>query len=242
MKKLFLILPFLFLGCGSGINYSETQVINGVETSSYPAVTSLKLFHSNGSRGLCTGTFIKSNLILTAAHCVDGVKGVEALGHRASRIIYNSKHSYTWEGLGHDFALVEFSEEISPNIMEVSTTPLLSGQIMTLIGYGINTYIPYREGSGSKRIGFNTYRMNDYLARGIVQFEGLQLPVNSRGTYLNASVGQGDSGGPLIANGKIVGVASAQALYNDVNSSYYSYTVGENFKDFMFRASKVLEL
>lgn len=241
MKFLFLV--FFIFGCGVKIeNKSNTDVVNGVYTSNYRAVVSLKLFKENGSRSLCTGTFIKPDLILTAAHCVNEVVGVEALGHRSTKIIKNKYYDSTFEGLSQDFALVKFRDAISMFTMKVSKKELIDRQSIILIGYGVNNYRPYRSGAGTKRLGFNTYRVNDYLERGIVQFEGHQRTQSENGTYHFASVGQGDSGGPLIASGRIVGVASAQALYNDVNSSYYSYTVGENFKDFMFRASKVLEL
>ena len=124
--------------------------------------------------------------------------------------------------------------------MQVSTDHLYDGQSIVMVGYGVNTYFPYRKGAYIKRIGFNNYEKNDYLERGIIKFEGHQRTQSEEGTYYFASVGQGDSGGPLIANGKIVGVASAQALYNKVNSSYYAYTVSDKFYDFMFRAIQKL--
>ena len=235
MKFLFLV--FLFFGCGDHYKtISETAVVNGVETESYRAIVDLKLLRENGAIGLCTGTFIKKDLVLTAAHCVDGVLGVEVFGVRANKIIVDKNHEYTFNGMGHDFALLKFNKNISKFVMKVSTKPLKEGDLLTLVGYGINTYRPYSSGAWTKRVGFNVYKKNNYLNRGVVQFEGLQKPVNENGTYNFASVGQGDSGGPLIANGKIVGIASAQALYNDVNSSYYAYTVSDKFYDFMFRA------
>jgi len=241
MRFLLLSLVLFMFSCGVENKQSNTQVVNGVETVSYPAVASLKLFRSNGSVGLCTGTFIQRDLILTASHCVDGVVGVEALGHQAVKIVSNKDYSYTFSGLPHDFAFVKFAKNISEYTMRVSNKRLKEGSPLTLVGYGVNNYRPYRSGAGKKRIGFNTYKLNDYLERGIVQFEGYQITQTERGTYFNASVGQGDSGGPLISNGEIVGVASAQALYNDVNSSYYAYTVSRNFTYFYDRAMRLLK-
>jgi V8-like Glu-specific endopeptidase len=77
----FILALLITSGCNSSTEESRTKVVGGTVTNGYTAVVQL------GGGGLCSGTFIKSNVILTAAHCdwssisYNGIEPVKNIRH-----------------------------------------------------------------------------------------------------------------------------------------------------------------
>lgn len=248
MRKLLICATLLSCGKPIPVN-SNTAVINGVSTSDYPAVVQILSEYPGNRGGMCTGTFIRDDLLITAAHCVDGAKSVVANGKRSLEVYYNEYYkedSPYW--VSYDQALVKFPRNTSRHVMALATTAIKNHDTLTLVGFGINDYVydyarrewqPSRIAkSGVKRMGKNTYFKNDELAdQGIIQFVGKAQTENSG---VAASLGQGDSGGPLIVDNKIVGIASGQYIKYDgtTNVSSYNYVLSDFAKDFFKKAKR----
>lgn len=169
----------------------QIQFGSNIPTTQYPAVVDVDI---DGTR--CSGTFIKHNILLTAAHCVKDSSRIIVNGRYALTSLF---HSDFREGSAtYDIALVKFPENTAPATMNIYTYGANQGDDVTLIGFGRDEN---DAGSGVKRIGYNTvYSVDDTY----VIYEGRHnFPGNG------AITNRGDSGGPLLVEGKgIVGVVS----------------------------------
>lgn len=207
---------------------SQPLVTNSVEISEqdYPSVALLILNQASGQSN-CTGTFISSSVVLTAAHCVEGLKDPKNgplyyARHDAEGKIYavalaQSATQYPGYDIkigsgANDLAIVRFPEGTAPAISEIGVSPSI-GDPFTIVGYGNNdfTYRPTGElqqasGALTLRSGSNVIYKSE---NDILYFAGVsRASVRGLQPGTEVSAGQGDSGGPMFVDGKLVGVAS----------------------------------
>jgi secreted trypsin-like serine protease len=70
-RILFFQLVVFTVQCRPVSNESEGKVVGGTEDyTTFPAAIGLKLYSENGEGGLCTGTVVTDELVMTAAHCI----------------------------------------------------------------------------------------------------------------------------------------------------------------------------
>ena len=206
---------------------SGVKVIGGVEDyDSAPAVVGLVMFKSGQPSEVCTGTIVRADLVVTAAHCVingapdevvvfqkAGVPGqsLATLPH-SIEIIGFPDYDPAQKGMrsNKDLAFVVFKPQTFAAIPKASfsKTPAKIDQDVTLVGYG-DTGI---RDSGShphlKRfIGHN--KISNILTESGSAIEILSSKVG----FTTSGSGQGDSGGPLLNNqGDILGTAHVNAF------------------------------
>jgi V8-like Glu-specific endopeptidase len=179
-------------------------------------------------QGSCTGTIVRDDLVLTAAHCVsahgidevviyDNHKGDVALRKVSKTFVvfpgYDTdakSNNGALATLGKDLAFAvfgkgTFNSYAKAKIAAASAKP---GDQVHLVGYGDTGFKDNSSNPQLKRF----YGSNKVEAVQHNFGDALMLATTVVG-MTTAGLGQGDSGGPLFnANGEVVGVAKANAM------------------------------
>ena len=182
-------------GGGSGDNRCEAfKVLNGGEcTSDSLPVVQLEI----NSAGVCTGTIISNDHVLTAAHCVVGAQSVIARHDRGVQSATSARANpfYPADPLAFDVGVLEFPNiaknfGVSPARILVSRR-LSVGDRIRLVGYGDD---------GTPTLANGNPRGTELIVRGVVigKVTTVFADVNSGACY-------GDSGGAITFDGRIVG-------------------------------------
>lgn len=195
---------------------SRVKVVNGkaLKESDFPSVIQIAYELGGGASATCSATWVSDRTVLTAAHCVEGadqrpgkvtiVRGT-GKGLKASKV-YSHPTYRPNSGIGHDIAVIVFSEQSSNYYIPVALTQAQAGDPLTIIGFGKFDHLNSKSG-GTKRMGTNQVSDIDYQGR--VDFEGLVSPLNTEGTGESVTNSQGDSGGPMIIKNRVQGVSSS---------------------------------
>ncbi|MCX6125768.1 MAG: trypsin-like serine protease [Proteobacteria bacterium] len=191
----------------------QTSLANGTVTTGYPEVVLITI---GGGTGLCSGTVIGANVILTASHCLRTVNPSDfkiyfgrefadsKLGGKSSPFevsnvvgrVYNSA-PVTDEFIKRDLALLITKNSLPVRPRKLSKNFPNRGAYVTSIGYGLNAprgTLDYLPREGKMFVTMSRPEMNSFIT-------------DSAGS--EAYNLQGDSGGPKLLNGELVGVASA---------------------------------
>ncbi len=208
---------------GDDTEASEDAVIGGAETLERPEVGAFKT-----TSGLCTGTLVRPNVVVTAAHCYDGKYNGDVTGKGWQFEITTAdraKHAYpvvraqailrgedfapggeAWRA--YDIALLQLGENVPTSIARPATLEnraIPRGAQVALYGYGCTD----REvGPDGRRPGAGTKRTRKYTWQGGA-FVGRANPGHSC---------FGDSGGPFLDVGAnaVMGVVSTASYYGDI--------------------------
>lgn len=207
--KYLIALGFFQLACG-GSPTSELSITNGrpIADSTWPAI--VPLYDASNESLFCTGTFIRSNVVLTAAHCTGTQQmtvRVNGGSYLSKRVVVNQEYLVSGDfryKAHNDFSLLVFSENIATKTMNVCDQVAQVGSPVTIAGFGYNDMSAF-SGEGVKREGYSQLTGAEL---GELTLKGQISPSDSSG--YNASVGGGDSGSPVIdsENSCIWGVAS----------------------------------
>lgn len=155
--------------------YNPSAIIGGVASKSefqkQNGIVQLIIFTSQGE-ATCTGTLIARDIILTAAHCVEGdeLLGVDVLfglddvntseeniiGAKSGAIHPNYNPTDDVTEIWNDIALIKLEKD-APADFQLSRIPLTSNEIhldqkskLTLSGFGITSAIINKIGKNSK--------------------------------------------------------------------------------------------
>ena len=211
---------------GQGANQAEVFVTDGVEipTSEFPFAIRLDL-----TDALCTGTFVSSTTLITAAHCIHGRSQASFRGTPATKLIHNRR--YFDENLVDDIAVVLFPTGTAPAQASLLGRSPRVGEGVTVVGYGHSFYrtpsANSGSGAGTRRKGQNTVAAT---SRGLVSLTA-HPQRNDR-----AICGSGDSGGPLIVENQLSAVTSARTDAVYPASCLYVDLQSPNSQEFLRRA------
>jgi hypothetical protein len=185
---------------------------------------------TNAEGSSCTATFIRANVLLTAAHCVKNrnipvvVKQLEV----ASKNIFVHPNYVGASKDPNDVALVFFPDSVSDQFLPVDYNLPAPGEPVQLIGFGDNQFTDGLDSTGSseiKRTGFNQVEQVVDGKITVVGQRGANAPDSESPDGKLSSVAPGDSGGPLVSkSGTIIGIASFVTMPSEttIRSSYTS--------------------
>jgi secreted trypsin-like serine protease len=206
----------------------RVPIVNGTETSDYPATGMLLM---QGQVG-CTGTLVAQSTVLTAAHCIDGMQpGSLEFGFGPDQyqidvtvpVAAVAQHpQWDSQNLANDVGVLTLAQDapIAPVTMNPSMDQSWIGKVVTLVGYGVT--------DGASQTGIGTKRMVD------VTIDSLDAATLHYTTEQGKTACNGDSGGPAFyeENGQllVVGVTS----YGDQQCQQYGvYTRVDAFLDWV---------
>lgn len=162
-------LAFASMGCAAEAEDGETSeadvessaaaIVGGQTTTAYPAVGALT---QRGS-SFCTGTVVDKRVVVTAAHCLQGVRASNirfALGPNAaapqaqlgvSRVVAHPQ--YDERRLTNDIGVLILSQDapVTPIAINDSMSSSWVGRSLTFVGYGTTSGFG-NAGSGVKRV------------------------------------------------------------------------------------------
>ena len=226
------------------VHVLEQGIARGeLDNGKHPAVVGLRMFKEGGA-GLCSGTLIAPNLVLTAQHCIadtpnEGVRcGFATFGKvtAATNVFVTTNDRITNEGLyrvksvhvpqnatstfcGFDVALLILQTNVPDSIKPIIPRldqPLRRGVAYTAVGYGRT-----ETGGGSGTRRFITGRQ---VSCGGIDPCNPRQNVDGDEFVGTGGVCSGDSGGaPLDEQGRVFGVASradqgcSYAVYGGIN-------------------------
>jgi secreted trypsin-like serine protease len=204
-------------GLGSKLH---AQVVNGFETRGYwPWFVSLEISRPDGIH-ICGGVLIRTDVVLTAAHCVQDAKSISCyVGNdnvspkpKGTRAVYWEQHpGYKTNKENADFALVFLGDIPTKNYpIQLAAYYPPKGTPLTTMGYGL-TGTPF---DGVPSMTLQAFFTNQWTVTGD---NTISLNRNK------VSAGSGDSGGPCIYfEGKTKDYKSARLL--GISSQVWQYT------------------
>jgi len=238
-----LTLTVFLAGCGKPAATQQPSGARVSSTNSFPSTVLVGISNT----GICSGSIIAENAILTAAHCVDGINDASDLRVRlADGRTVRAKKVRSTGGVNvdstDDLAVLIMNEKIAKKgvdeICKIDPNQIRVNEKVTVVGYGTNDNVK-RAGSGVKRAGENVI----YAAGRFVE---LRTTISSGGgtsgvargvigSVTDAGSGFGDSGGGLRLGGmqttscSILAVVHAGGMLNSTTAvSEFVRLDGEN--------------
>lgn len=186
------------------------KVVNGIEVDQMPGLVMVET-----RNGFCTGTFLGPNVVLTAAHCIDGsaTGNVKIWGKISPIAVFHAGiagESAFVQSPSLDVALLLLPEQTSRGWRKIAATPPKPGDRMMVVGYGRTAVTSGRPADGKLRYGHNT--ISEVSPQDAVMT--YDAPKDHKGMSAGEeSMGApGDSGGPIFVNNSVVGVTNGGGL------------------------------
>ncbi len=205
---------------------SSVKIANGIQTDTvkYPSVVLVKT--DSPTNETCSGTFIGSGVVLTAAHClaakqtnggtpIDNPRVIVG-GANGRTIKVKSVYFQKWIGRanmginGYDIAILSVPEGSAPQVTPIRKTPISVGNAFTIVGFG---YLSNKRTSSEAEYNDELnlyYGQNQVLA--VTEHYIFSVGESSSGGSsppgVNSTTAPGDSGGPLFIGQTIGGSVS----------------------------------
>lgn len=227
----------------SAINYGQ------VDNGAHPYVALIALFEEDGTyAGRCSGSLIDEDVVLTAAHCTDGVAYAHIFFTEDLRTVdlatstdydaVGTPHAMPgWTGSltvpdTHDVAVFTLDRELTAAdgfeyatlapegfLDELSTKRGLRASYFTTVGYGLQQRKPYLINEQIRM-----YAVSDLISlnNALVNDYGL-MTTNNPGRDRGGNC-SGDSGGPILwQDSDIIVAVNSFGLQNTCKGSDFSY-------------------
>lgn len=195
----------------------ESRIINGVNTpvGRYPYTVSLQL----GERHFCGGSLVAPDIVLSAAHCAEGLNDIvepvrivlnpHNLSNHVADSEVRSVEDYVQHPLygtlgqyDHDFMLIKFDETTSLPIVRLNTDDTLPalGSSLQVMGWGRTSADSSQTPDILQEIDVVSIS-NEECSASSPLYEANVSPDSLCAVKANQGSCQGDSGGPLVIPG-----------------------------------------
>lgn len=171
------------------------RIIGGQDTEQESLIWAVRM--RIGSGGLCTGSFVGPNTLLTASHCVGPTSRVFVKRYEATSVKVIEHPDSTDEVEPNDLAIVIFADNTATKWTRLAAQPPKRGDEVQMIGYGSCTTWDGADTGTRRCMGKNKISS--------ISDDNMIRTARSAGV----AVSPGDSGGPMFNSDEtIVGVAS----------------------------------
>ena len=217
------------VACKSTGGRSDVKIVGGrADASSFPATVALAAVTASDDLLIyCTGTFVRDDLLVTAAHCTTAPgtakfvlfgKVAHWQGQRPSSSLYTVHPDFSIEEPSPrptDIAFIHLPRgtATSDMIATIAVEEDWSEQPVTMVGYGGSEPSWKWDLLGVRRLGKNQIAGFWYGGPYRMIKLNTEQPVNPSD---NAAINEGDSGGPLYNHrGELVGIGQSGRLLED---------------------------
>ena len=214
-------------------------ITNGISAAegSFPAIVGIWTGTSS-----CSGTFVGTNAVLTAAHCLTesqvngGPPAVDmqiSIGQQMTtgrRMPVTAVYFPQWAGngnnvLGNDIAVLKVADDTAPAIMPIATSAPLLNATFQIVGYG-SLLVGQNTSQGNNSELALYYGNNKVLALlDDFIFSAGETASSNGAAGENVLTSHGDSGGPLIADNRMAGIENWGT--NPLTMEKFSYLQGQ---------------
>lgn len=216
--------------------FEHERIVGGVNAVAGEAKHQIGLFRSGSFS--CGGSLIQPNVVLTAAHCVDGSENrpsiftirygsLKQTGGTLVNVKKINKHEkYSSSTIDNDVAILVLSASISPSdnagIISLTASAPAAGTKVTVTGWG-------RTSAGGS-LPADLKKADQLVVKSQQECQSAWGSVNAITAQMlcahdkQQSACNGDSGGPLTLNGVLVGVVSwgSSQCRHDVYPNVYA--------------------
>lgn len=256
------VLALNLTACGTASEEtSNPSITNGrvIENTEFPSVV---LLYDAKMGGICTGTFVSDDTVISAGHCTMSGK-IDAEGNVAGKLLLinarniqagdvevlaesvSAVRNPLWDKNGKnvnkfDLSVIKFPKGTAKAVSPLATVKPKVNDQFVIVGFGLNQSKALWDSStaGVKRVGANFVQA---VTGGFIQFKGLSSTTTADGTESSAS--SGDSGGPLFINGKLAGITSGGAAdwfgFGSKSTSLYIDLSSPESKAFLAKNLKI---
>lgn len=239
-------MSLLIVSCGAEVPAYKTTLLqdNGFETLRFATVALVNEHEEEEGAfsSYCSGVFITSESVLTAAHCVRRYQEIQVgpflfrqesdespLGDIKNVALFVDLQNDGWVRRAHEFRVSQYDKERDLAVLYVVDREALRNRPHTSLEFPIPRY--YQPGEKVYAMG-HPVGMWWTLTEGIVSRDRAVFPEWDNVMHLQVTADSyfGNSGGPLVdANGNLIGIASAIVSRQSHISLYVHPTEIEQF-------------
>uniref|UniRef100_A0A1A9VA52 Peptidase S1 domain-containing protein n=1 Tax=Glossina austeni TaxID=7395 RepID=A0A1A9VA52_GLOAU len=224
MLRYFLVLVSLsavFAGPASN-DHDAGRIVNGVEATIEDRPYQVSIQKVGKGNHFCGGSIISEDIVVTAAHCLQGAKPSD-LQVRLGSTYYNEggvlvtvkalkyHEKYNPNNMMYDVAVIKLAEPVKQSstirYIELAKKVPKSGTPAVVSGWGTKCYLFCDLSVALMEVEVNFLTREDCASKNYTYGDKIKETMVC-GYAKEKDSCQGDSGGPFVAEGKLVGVVS----------------------------------